>query len=130
MAICQLAHHFNFSMALGAFLTESILSRTNIIEQVDEITESLRDVFNAVFMPIEMMIDLKAIIYFWPWILALAVITFVGQTCIGTAYLFLKGKKNETAFKAAFGRHTSENLVLLLQFWGILWACITKILRP
>jgi Kef-type K+ transport system membrane component KefB len=49
MAICQLAHHFNFSVAFGAFLAESILSRTNIIEQVDKITESLRDVFNTVF---------------------------------------------------------------------------------
>jgi hypothetical protein len=81
-------------------------------------------------MPIEMMIELKAIIYFWPWILALAVITFVGQTCIGTADLFLRGKKSETAFKAAFRRHTSENLVLSLPFWGILWACITRILCP
>jgi Kef-type K+ transport system membrane component KefB len=49
MAICQLAHYVNFSVALGAFLAESILSRTNIIEQVDKITESLRDVFNVIF---------------------------------------------------------------------------------
>jgi CPA2 family monovalent cation:H+ antiporter-2 len=49
MTICQLAHHFNFSVALGAFLAGSILSRTNIIEQVDKITESLQDVFNALF---------------------------------------------------------------------------------
>ncbi|MDR1890641.1 MAG: cation:proton antiporter [Puniceicoccales bacterium] len=105
MAICQLAHHFNFSVALGAFLAGSILSRTNITEQVDKITESLRDVFNAVFFTsIGMMIDLKAIVRFWPWILALAVITFVGQTCIGTVALFLIGKKSETAFKAAFSK--------------------------
>jgi CPA2 family monovalent cation:H+ antiporter-2 len=32
MAIYQMAYHFNFSVALGAFLAESILSRTNIIE--------------------------------------------------------------------------------------------------
>ncbi|MDR0742173.1 MAG: cation:proton antiporter [Puniceicoccales bacterium] len=105
MAICQLAHHFNFSVALGAFLAGSILSRTNITQQVDRITESLRDVFNAVFFTsVGMMIDLKAIVHFWPWILTLALITFVGQTCIGTIALFLIGKKSETAFKAAFSK--------------------------
>ncbi|MDR2778772.1 MAG: cation:proton antiporter [Puniceicoccales bacterium] len=105
MAICQLAHHFNFSVALGAFLAGSILSRTNITEQIDKITESLRDVFNAVFFTsIGMMIDLKAIVHFWPWILSIALITFIGQTCIGTMALFLIGKKSETAFKAAFSK--------------------------
>jgi CPA2 family monovalent cation:H+ antiporter-2 len=92
-------------VALGAFLAGSILSQTNVAEQVDKITEPLRDVFNAVFFTtIGMMIDLKAIINFWPWIIALSVLTFAGQTCIGTAALFLVGKMAETAFKAAFSK--------------------------
>jgi CPA2 family monovalent cation:H+ antiporter-2 len=105
MAICQLAHYFHFSVALGAFLAGSILSKTNIAEPIDKITEPLRDVFNAVFFTsIGMMIDLRAVVHFWPWILALAVLTTVGQTVIGTLSLFLVGKKAETSFKAAFAK--------------------------
>ncbi|MDR1432871.1 MAG: cation:proton antiporter [Puniceicoccales bacterium] len=105
MAICQLAHHFNFSVALGAFLAGSILSQTDIAEQVDKNTESLRNVFNAVFFTsIGMTIDLKAIIHLLPWIVTLAILTFAGQTLIGTCALFLIGKRPETAFKAAFAK--------------------------
>jgi CPA2 family monovalent cation:H+ antiporter-2 len=87
MWICLLAHHFNFSVALGVFLAGSISSRTSITEQVEKITESVRDVFTAVFFTsIGMMIDLKAIIHFWPWIFALAIITFVGQTVLGQSH--------------------------------------------
>jgi Kef-type K+ transport system membrane component KefB len=51
-----------------------------------------------------MIIDRNAIIHFWPWILGLAVIIFVGQTYVGIAYLFPIGKKSETAFKATFSK--------------------------
>ncbi|MDR1413333.1 MAG: cation:proton antiporter [Puniceicoccales bacterium] len=105
MAICFLAHHFKFSVALGAFLAGSILSQTNIAEQVDKTTEPLRDVFNAVFFTsIGMMMDIKAIFHLLPWIVILSVLTFAGQTLIGTISLFLVGKKAETAFKAAFAK--------------------------
>ncbi|MDR3144409.1 MAG: cation:proton antiporter [Puniceicoccales bacterium] len=105
MAIALLAEHFNFSVALGAFLAGSILSQTNIAEQVEKITEPLRNVFNAVFFTtIGMRIDLKAIMHLWPWIIALALLTFIGQTVIGTIALFLVGKRSETAFKAAFSK--------------------------
>ncbi|MDR1401902.1 MAG: cation:proton antiporter [Puniceicoccales bacterium] len=105
MAICFLAHYFEFSVALGAFLAGSILSQTNIAEQVDKTTEPLRDVFNAVFFTsIGMMIDARAIFHFLPWIVILSILTFVGQTFIGTVSLFLVGKKAETAFKAAFAK--------------------------
>jgi CPA2 family monovalent cation:H+ antiporter-2 len=105
MAICHLAHVFEFSPALGAFIAGSILSQTDIAERVDKATESLRDVFNAVFfISIGMMIDLRSICHLWPWMVALSILTFAGQTFIGTVALFLVGKRPETAFKAAFSK--------------------------
>lgn len=105
MTICLLAHYFQLSVALGAFLAGSILAQTHLAEEIDKITEPLRDVFNAVFFTtIGLMIDLKAILHLWPWIVLLATLTFVGQTSIGTISLFLVGKKPEVAFKAAFSK--------------------------
>jgi Kef-type K+ transport system membrane component KefB len=111
--ICLLAHYFNFSVALGVFLTGSILSRTDITEQVDKITESLRDFFNAVFfISIGMMTDLKAIILFWSWIFALAILTFVGQIYWDN-HISIDREKVKLHSKLSFQRHILVNSALL-----------------
>ena len=101
-AICLLSKNFNLSPTLGAFLSGSILSQTHISEEIDKSTESLRDVFGAVFFTVTgMMIDMSAIARLWHVILLLSILTFVGKTLIGTVSLFLLGKSPETSFKAA-----------------------------
>jgi CPA2 family monovalent cation:H+ antiporter-2 len=103
LAICVLASHFGLSVALGAFLAGSILSKTHIAENVEELTAPLRDVFGAVFFAsIGIMTDLNSILAHLPFVIGLSFLTVLGQTLFGSTGLFLSGQRAETAFRAAF----------------------------
>ncbi len=103
MGVCVLAEHFKLSVALGAFLTGAILAKTRIAENIEHLTEPLRTIFGAVFFAsIGIMTDIGNVLHHWQLVLALSIITVLGQTFFGSTGLFLSGKSAEVSFRAAF----------------------------
>lgn len=103
MAICVLAQHFGLSVALGSFLSGAILSNTHIADDIEKLTAPLRTIFGAVFFAsIGVMTDIGNVFLHIKLIIALSIITVLGQTFFGSLGLFLSGKPAETSFRAAF----------------------------
>lgn len=102
LGVGQLAAHFDFSIALGAFLAGSILSQSDLAHEIEEAIEPLRNLFTAVFfVTIGMQIDPSLLSKYWVSILSLTLIVVVGKTLTVWIGLFLTGEKPKTAFKAA-----------------------------
>jgi CPA2 family monovalent cation:H+ antiporter-2 len=103
LAVCVLAQHFELSVALGAFLTGSILSQTSIADGIETLTTPLRNIFVAVFFAsIGIITDLNSILQHGLLVIGLSFLASIGQTLFGSVGLFLSEQKAETAFRAAF----------------------------
>lgn len=98
----ELSNKFHFSVELGAFLAGSVLSQSVIATQIEKATESLRDVFCAMFfVTVGMLIDPIAISSNWVVILVVSVIALFAQIFVCTVGLILAGEQPESAFKGA-----------------------------
>lgn len=102
LGVGELAEHFDFSIALGAFLAGSILSQSELAHEIEEAIEPLRDLFTAVFfVTVGMRIEPHLLGEYWLSILILTCVVVFGKTLIVWIGLFLTGEKPRTAFKAA-----------------------------
>ncbi|MEC7905865.1 MAG: cation:proton antiporter [Verrucomicrobiota bacterium] len=97
-----LAYKFNFSWALGGFLAGAILSRSQLAERIEQLTEPLRDMFSALFfVTVGMLIDPGALLTYAPIILALSFVIIVGKFASCWLGFFLAGRYPSEATRAA-----------------------------
>lgn len=102
LGIGLLAEHFNFSIALGAFLAGSILSQSELAHSIENAIEPLKNLFTAVFfVTIGILIEPALLAQYWLPIVLLTVLVVVGKTIATWSGLFLSGEKPLPAFKAA-----------------------------
>lgn len=97
-----LAYKFNFSWALGGFLAGAILSRSQLAEKIEQLTEPLRDMFSALFfVTVGMLIDPGALFAYAPIILALSFVIIAGKFASCWLGFFLAGRDPSEATRAA-----------------------------
>jgi len=102
LGIAMLAEQFHFSIALGAFLAGAILSRSPLIEKIEQATLPLRNVFGAVFfVSIGMLIDPGLLRENWALILLLSGMVIFGKIVTCWAGLYLAGQPSRSSFRAA-----------------------------
>lgn len=102
LGIGLLAEHFNFSIALGAFLAGSILSQSELAHQIEKAIDPLKNLFTAVFfVTIGILIEPELLAQYWLPIVLLTVFVVVGKSIATWSGLFLTGEKPVTAFRAA-----------------------------
>lgn len=102
LGISVLALRFNFAPALGAFLAGAILSQTRMAARVEHLTQSLHDLFNAVFfVTIGMLLEPQLMFTQLPWILGLTVLVILFK--VGSCWLgfFLAGQPARSSFRGA-----------------------------
>ncbi|MDR1435212.1 MAG: cation:proton antiporter [Puniceicoccales bacterium] len=98
----EIADKLHFSAELGAFLAGSVLSQSVIAHKIDEVTESLRNIFCAVFfVTIGMLIDPAKIAEHWKAIVAISLVVTVAQIFVCWFGLFMAGEESKTSFYAA-----------------------------
>ncbi len=105
LGVSMLAQELDFSVALGAFLAGSILSQTNLSEEIERVTSSLRSLFLAIFfVAVGMIIELDLLVGNAGVILLLSVLTVVVK--ISTCWLgfFLGGQRASSAFRASVAK--------------------------
>lgn len=102
LGIGELANHYNFSIALGAFLAGSIISQQPLAKEIEHAIEPMRNLFTGVFfVTIGMLIDPKMLLENWQAIVLLTLCVVVGKTITVWIGLFVTGEKTRTAFRAA-----------------------------
>ena len=98
-----LAEYVGFSSALGAFVMGSILAETLEGEHIMHLTDSIKDLFGAIFfVSVGMMVDPQVIAEHWLTILVLTVVAMMGILFFSTAGSVLSGQNLENSVHAGF----------------------------
>ncbi len=102
-AMVIIANQVGFSSALGAFVIGSILAETDESNRIEHLTESIKNLFCAIFfVSVGMMIDPQVLIQYWKLILALVIITLVVKAFVCSASAVIAGSNLEDSVKSGF----------------------------
>ena len=102
-AMVIIANNVGFSSALGAFVIGSILAETAESQRIEHLTESIKNLFSAVFfVSVGMMIDPQILLEYWKLILSLVIITLVVKAFICSASAVVAGANLEDSVKSGF----------------------------
>ncbi len=97
------ANSVGFSSALGAFVIGSILAETAESQRIEHLTESIKNLFSAIFfVSVGMMIDPQVLVQYWKLILSLVVITLVVKAFVCSASAVVAGANLEDSIKSGF----------------------------
>lgn len=102
-AMVIVANNVGFSSALGAFVIGSILAETAENQRIERLTESIKNLFSAIFfVSVGMMIDPQILVQYWKLILSLVVITLVVKSFVCSASAVVAGASLEDSIKSGF----------------------------
>ena len=102
-AMVIIANQVGFSSALGAFVIGSILAETAESQRIEHLTESIKNLFSAVFfVSVGMMIDPQILLEYWKLILTLVLITLIVKAFICSASAVVAGANLEDSIKSGF----------------------------
>ena len=102
-AMVIIANGVGFSSALGAFVIGSILAETAESQRIEHLTESIKNLFSAIFfVSVGMMIDPQILAQYWKLILSLVIITLVVKAFVCSASAVVAGANLEDSIKSGF----------------------------
>jgi K+:H+ antiporter len=100
-AAALLALSFGYSVALGAFISGSLVAESGHDVEIEELVRPVRDMFAAIFfVSVGMIIDPSALTQHWVAVLALTFAVIFGKVLAVTVGAFLAGNGRRTAMKA------------------------------
>ena len=92
--------HIGFSMALGAFLSGSIIAGTIHAGRIEKLVRPVKDLFGAVFfVSVGTMLDPEMVVKYAVPIIIITLVTIVGQMIFSTLGMLLSGQDLHTAVK-------------------------------
>lgn len=104
LGLVVFAAHFEYSIALGAFIMGSILAESSEVHRIDELIKPLRDVFGAVFfVSVGMMLIPSDLWAFKGTILLTTAFVIIGNMLINTTGALITGQTVRTAVQVGMG---------------------------
>lgn len=98
-----IANSVGFSSALGAFVIGSILSETAESQRIEHLTESIKNLFSAIFfVSVGMMIDPQILAQYWKLVLSLVLITLIIKALVSSLSALIAGANLEDSIKTGF----------------------------
>ncbi|MDP0495371.1 MAG: cation:proton antiporter [Verrucomicrobiota bacterium JB024] len=105
LSLGELAQLSRFSISLGAFLAGAIMAQTQIVGDIQRITDPFRNLFCAIFfVTIGMLIDPGWLLANWLAVGFIAVLVVIGKTLTCWLGLFVGGQSAETGFRASISK--------------------------
>jgi len=93
-------HHMGLSLALGAFVAGMMLAETEFRHQLEANLRPFRDVLLGLFfITIGMLLDVRAVVAFWNWVVLLLAALVVFKTVLITTLSRLAGADNVVALR-------------------------------
>ncbi|MBI5432798.1 MAG: cation:proton antiporter [Planctomycetes bacterium] len=99
--VALLAHEFEYSVALGAFLAGSLVAESGEGHAIERLIRPVRDMFAAIFfVSVGMLIDPAMVVAHWPAVLVLTLAVIVGKVISVSVGAFLTGNGVRTSIQA------------------------------
>jgi CPA2 family monovalent cation:H+ antiporter-2 len=126
-----LAQSFGYSVALGAFLTGSLVTESGEGKRIEKLVEPVRDMFAAIFfVSVGMLIDPSQVVRHWPEVLAFAAIVIVGNVVVITVSTFLIGCGTRTAVQTGMSLAQIGEFSFIIAAIGLASGATSAFLYP
>jgi CPA2 family monovalent cation:H+ antiporter-2 len=130
-AFALLAHHFGYSVALGAFMAGALVAESGEAKVIEPMIEPVRDVFAAVFfVSVGMLIDPDVVISHWLTILVLTALVIAGKVVGVTLGAFLAGRGVRTSVQAGMSLAQIGEFSFIIAGVGVSVGAVRGFLYP
>ncbi|TGX83512.1 sodium:proton antiporter [Palleniella muris] len=120
-----------FSEAFGAFVMGSILAETVEAEKIIKVTESIKNLFGAIFfVSVGMLVDTNILYEYSTPIIVLVLSIIIGQTIFGTLGYFLSGQSLHNSIKCGFSMTQIGEFSFIIASLGMSMHVIADYLYP
>lgn len=126
-----LANLAGFSSALGAFVIGSLLSETLQGEHIHKLTQSIKDMFSAIFfVSVGMMVDPQIIAQYWQIILLLTVVAMLGIVLFATSGALIAGQGLERSVLCGFSLAQLGEFSFIIASLGFSMGVLREFIYP
>ena len=130
-AMALLAQHFGYSVALGAFLSGSLVSESGAGQRVERLVKPIRDMFAAIFfVSVGMMIDPQLVTANWPAVVVLTVVVLFGKLIAVSLAAFLAGNGVRPSVQAGMSMAQIGEFSFILVGLGLTLGVVRPFLFP
>lgn len=120
-----------FSEAFGAFVMGSILAETVEAEKIVKVTESVKNLFGAIFfVSVGMLVDTEILYEYSTPIIVLVLSIIIGQTIFGTLGYFLSGQSLHNSIRCGFSMTQIGEFSFIIASLGMSMHVIADYLYP
>ena len=120
-----------FSLALGAFVMGSILAGTSYAENIEHVTNPVKDLFGAVFfISVGMMVQPKILAEYWLPILILSLVVIIGMIIFCTFGMLITGQSLRTAIRSGFSLTQIGEFAFIIATLGMSLGVLEHTLYP
>ncbi|MCM1080057.1 MAG: cation:proton antiporter [Bacteroidales bacterium] len=120
-----------FSEAFGAFVMGSILAETIEAEKIAKVTESVKNLFGAIFfVSVGMLVDPDILCEYSTPIIILVLAIIIGQTIFGTLGYFLSGQSLHNSIRCGFSMTQIGEFSFIIASLGMSMHVIADYLYP
>ncbi|MEN9836035.1 MAG: hypothetical protein RL011_2228, partial [Pseudomonadota bacterium] len=121
LALAVLSAHFNYSVALGAFIMGSILAESREVGRIEALVAPFKDLFGAVFfVSVGMLLDPTAIVANLKVVLLLTAVVVGGNTLIVPLAAMAAGQGLRTAVSIGFSLAQIGEFSFIIANLGVL----------
>ncbi len=91
-AVSLLAHELGYSVALGAFISGSLIAESGEAEEIEHLVKPVRDVFAAIFfVSVGILLDPALVVQHWSAVATLTAVVIAGKAVSVALGAFLSG---------------------------------------
>lgn len=126
-----LAHHFGFSVALGAFLMGAVIAASKEAEQIEHWIDPVRDMFSALFFVAAGMMIQPHLLWEYKWpILIISFATVIGKVFTVSLGSFLAGYAPKTSAKIGMSLAQIGEFSFVIASLGVASKLTSEFLYP
>jgi len=130
LGVSLLAQKLEFSLALGGFVAGAILSKSSLAQEIESLTEPLRDFFTALFfVSVGTFVDLGAMIDHWAPIMVLTALLMTGKFASCWFGLVLAGQKPAVSTRASLAKAQIGEFGFVIASLGLSYGVVDSSLK-
>jgi CPA2 family monovalent cation:H+ antiporter-2 len=130
-AVALLAKYFGYSVALGAFISGSLIAESGEERQIGRLIFPVRDLFAATFfVSVGMLIDPASIVHHWGEVAAFTVVVVVGKLVSASVGAFLTGSGTRRSIQAGMSLTQIGEFSFIIVALGVSTGAVREFLYP
>ncbi|MBP9707931.1 MAG: cation:proton antiporter [Oligoflexales bacterium] len=131
LGLVAVASHFNYSIALGAFIMGSILAESSEAKKIEHLVEPLKDIFGAVFfVSVGMLLDPRTLVDNLGAVALLSFVIIFGKLATVSFGALISGQTLKTSIQTGFSMAQIGEFSFIIATLGLTYGVINEKIYP